>query len=185
MAKLDGYELILGSSIDAQSARCCCSAPAAARGGVSRTAPSRCRRLNTTLARRLMEQTKIYQVSGRLRGRKPLDVAALERLLVHFSQLVVEQPWMGDRRQPGSWRPPERLLALDARMVLPARERATPILPKLAIRRTRSGTSRHGRCKDGSTVRSGRSARRTSRSVVKFHETLSEERRVLALPETR
>jgi acetyltransferase len=50
--------------------------------------------LNTTLARRMMEQTKIYQALQGVRGRKPVDMEALERLLVRFSQLVVEQRWI-------------------------------------------------------------------------------------------
>ena len=44
--------------------------------------------LNTTLARRLMERTKIFTALGGVRGRKPVDLAALERLLVRFSYLV-------------------------------------------------------------------------------------------------
>jgi len=48
--------------------------------------------LNTTLARRLMEQTKIYQALQGVRGRPPADLEALEMLLVRVSQLVIEQP---------------------------------------------------------------------------------------------
>ena len=50
--------------------------------------------LNTTLARRMMEQTKIYTALKGVRGRTPVDLAALEQLLVRFSQLVVEQRWI-------------------------------------------------------------------------------------------
>ncbi len=44
MIKLDGYELIVGSSIDRNSARCCFSAPAASSWKFLRIARSRCRR---------------------------------------------------------------------------------------------------------------------------------------------
>jgi hypothetical protein len=44
--------------------------------------------LNTTLARRMMETTKIYQALKGVRGRKPVDLVALEKLMVGFSQLV-------------------------------------------------------------------------------------------------
>ena len=47
--------------------------------------------LNTTLAKRLMEQTRIYAALNGISGPKT-DLAALEKLLVRFSQLVVEQP---------------------------------------------------------------------------------------------
>src|SRR6185369_1858889 len=46
--------------------------------------------LNSTLARRMMERTKIYKALGGVRGRQPVDRAALELLLVRFSQLVAE-----------------------------------------------------------------------------------------------
>ena len=48
--------------------------------------------LNTTLARRMMEQTKIYKALKGVRGRKSVNLAALEKLMVGFSQLVAEQP---------------------------------------------------------------------------------------------
>jgi acetyltransferase len=50
--------------------------------------------LTTTLARRMMEQTKIYTALKGVRGRDPVDLAALERLLVRFSQLITEQRWI-------------------------------------------------------------------------------------------
>ena len=50
--------------------------------------------LNTTLARRFMEQTRIFQALRGVRGRKAVDLGALEELLVRFSQLVVEQRWI-------------------------------------------------------------------------------------------
>ncbi len=52
--------------------------------------------LNTTLAQRLMEQTRILTALKGVRGRKPVDLPALESLLVRFSQLVIEQPWISE-----------------------------------------------------------------------------------------
>jgi acetyltransferase len=42
----------------------------------------------------MMEQTKIYQALKGVRGRRPVNLSALEQLMVRFSQLVVEQPWI-------------------------------------------------------------------------------------------
>ena len=42
----------------------------------------------------MMEQTRIYTALKGVRGRKPVDLAALEQLMVRFSQLVVEQRWI-------------------------------------------------------------------------------------------
>jgi acetyltransferase len=53
--------------------------------------------LNTTLARRMIERTKILRRAARASaGRDPSTSAALEQLLVRFSQLVVEQPWIAE-----------------------------------------------------------------------------------------
>ena len=50
--------------------------------------------LTTTLARRMMERTRIVEALKGVRGRDPVDLGAVERLLVRFSRLVVEQPWI-------------------------------------------------------------------------------------------
>ena len=50
--------------------------------------------LNTTLARRLMERTKIFSALGGVRGRQPVNLVELEKLLVRFSFLVTEQKWI-------------------------------------------------------------------------------------------
>ena len=66
----------------------------------------------------MMEQTQIYTALKGVRGRPPVDLAALEQLLVRFSQLVVEQPWIKEIDINPLLASPERLLALDARVVL-------------------------------------------------------------------
>jgi acetyltransferase len=92
--------------------------------------------LNTTLARRMMEQTKIYEALQGVRGRDPVDLDALETLLVRFSQLVVEQPRVKEidvnplLARPGD----DGLLALDARVVLHPYSTDDEDLPAPAIR---------------------------------------------------
>ncbi len=48
--------------------------------------------LNQTLARRLMEETKVYQILQGYRGKKPAEMKALEQLLVNFSNLIIDFP---------------------------------------------------------------------------------------------
>jgi acetyltransferase len=49
--------------------------------------------LNQTLARRLMEETKIYRAISRgLRNKPPVDMKALEEIVVRFSNLIVDFP---------------------------------------------------------------------------------------------
>ena len=74
--------------------------------------------LNTTLARRMMEQTRILAALKGVRGRRPVDLPALERLLVRFSDLVVEQRWIKEIDINPLLASPDRLLALDARVIV-------------------------------------------------------------------
>jgi len=51
--------------------------------------------LNSTLAHRLMEQTaNLSKALSGVRGQKPVDIEALERIVVRFSRLVLEQPFI-------------------------------------------------------------------------------------------
>jgi acetyltransferase len=132
MIQAEGYELILGSSIDSQFG------PVLLFGGGGQLVEVYKDRavglppLNTTLARRMMERTKILTALKGVRGRKPVDLAALERLIVRFSYLVTEQSWIQEIDINPLLASPDGLLALDARVVLhPADLKAAP---RLAIR---------------------------------------------------
>ena len=94
MVKLDGYELIIGSSLDSQFGPVILFGTGGQLVEVFKDRALALPPLNSTLALRLMEQTKIFTALKGVRGRKPVDLAALEDLLVRFSQLVVEQPWI-------------------------------------------------------------------------------------------
>ena len=65
-----------------------------------------------------MEQTRIFTALKGVRGRPPVDLAALEQLLVRFSDLVVEQRWIKEIDINPLLASPERLLALDARVIV-------------------------------------------------------------------
>ncbi|HBE29638.1 MAG TPA: acetyl CoA synthetase subunit alpha, partial [Ktedonobacter sp.] len=91
MIPLDGYELILGSSIDPQFGPVLLFGSGGQLVEVYRDRALALPPLNTTLARRMMEQTRVFTALEGVRGRPPVDLAALEQLLVRFSYLVVEQ----------------------------------------------------------------------------------------------
>jgi len=134
MIKLDGYELILGSSIDQQFG------PVVLFGGggqlveVYKDRALALPPLNTTLARRVMEQTKIFTALCGVRGRKPVHIDELERILVRFSRLVAEQRWIKEIDVNPLLVSPERIVALDARIVLHQPETREEDLPRCAIR---------------------------------------------------
>src|SRR5205085_3652395 len=88
MIERDGYELILGSSIDPQFGPVLLFGAGGQLVEVFQDRALSLPPLNTTLARRFIEQTKIYRALKGVRGRKPVNLAALQELLVKFSRLV-------------------------------------------------------------------------------------------------
>ena len=134
MLKLDGYELIVGSSVDSQFGPVLLFGSGGQLVEVFKDRALALPPLNTTLARRMMEQTNILTALEGVRGRKAVDLPALEEFLVRFSQLVVEQPWIKEIDINPLLASPERLVALDARVVLHGREVGEENLARLAIR---------------------------------------------------
>jgi acetyltransferase len=90
--------------------------------------------LNATLARRMIEQTKICAALKGVRGRPPVNLSLLEQVLVRFSQLVLEQPWIREIDVNPLLVAPSGVLALDARVVLHGRDMKKEQLPRSAIR---------------------------------------------------
>jgi len=82
----------------------------------------------------LMERTRIYQALPGVRGRQPVDLAALEQLIVRFSQLVIEQPWIKEIDINPLLASGQQLIALDARVVLHPAGTPESELPRPAIR---------------------------------------------------
>ena len=134
MVRLEGYELIIGSSLDSQFGPVLLFGTGGQLVEVFKDSALALPPLNTTLARRMMEQTRIYKALKGVRGRKPVDLDALEKLMVQFSYLVVEQRWIKEIDINPLIASPERLMALDARVVLHGPEVTEDKLPKLAIR---------------------------------------------------
>ena len=134
MIKLgDGYELILGSSIDPQFGPVLLFGMGGQLVEVFKDKSLALPPLNTTLARRMMERTKIYQALKGVRGRKPVDLVALEKLMVGFSQLVAEQRWIKEIDINPLFASGDDLVALDARVILHDPKTAEDQLPKLSI----------------------------------------------------
>jgi len=172
----DGYELIVGSSMDEQFGPVLLFGSGGQLVEVYKDRALGLPPLNTTLARRMMEQTKIYDALKGVRGRDAVDLDALESLLVRFSQLVVEQPRVKEIDvNPLLARPGEDgLLALDARVVLHPDSTGEEALPTPAIRpypRQYVGTNtmRNG---EDVTIRPIRPE--DEPKLVTFHERLSE-----------
>jgi acetyltransferase len=175
MIKLDGYELILGSSIDPQFGPVLLFGAGGQLVEVFKDSALGLPPLNTTLARRLMERTHIFTALKGVRGRSPCDLAALERLLVRFSQLVVEQPWIKEIDINPLVASPERLIALDARVVLHETGTQESALPKLAIRPYPTQYVGSAKLKDGTAVTIRPIRPEDEPLMVEFHKSLSEQ----------
>ncbi|HWR54276.1 MAG TPA: bifunctional acetate--CoA ligase family protein/GNAT family N-acetyltransferase [Bryobacteraceae bacterium] len=174
MVKLDGYEIILGSSADPQFGPVLLFGMGGQLVEVFKDRALGLPPLTTTLARRMMEQTKIYKALKGVRGRKPVDLAALEQMMVRFSELVAEQPWIKEIDINPMLASPERLVALDARVVVYPADMPEAKLPKLAIRPYPVQFVSDWKLKDGSEICIRPIRPEDEPLMVKFHETLSE-----------
>jgi acetyltransferase len=174
MSSLDGYELILGSSIDPQFGPVLLFGLGGSLVEVFKDRALGLPPLNSILARRLMERTKIYTALLGVRGRKPVDLAGLEQMLVRFSQLIAEQRWIKELDINPLLASEERLLALDARVVLFENETSETELPQLAIRPYPSQYISSWKSKSGTDILFRPIQPEDEPLLVKFHETLSD-----------
>ena len=174
MIKLDGYELIVGSSLDAQFGPVILFGTGGQLVEVFKDRALALPPLNSTLALRMMEQTNILKALKGVRGRKPVDLAALEDLLVRFSQLVVEQPWIKEIDINPLLASPERIVALDARVVVHGLDMAEDKLPTTAIRPYPIHLVRPWRMKDGKEVVIRPIRPEDEPMMIEFHKKLSE-----------
>jgi acetyltransferase len=174
MVKLEGYEVIVGSSLDSQIGPVLLFGAGGQLVEVFKDQALALPPLNTTLARRLMEQTLIFTALKGVRGRKGIDLFSLELLLVRFSQLVAEQHWIKEIDINPLVVSPEQLIALDARVVLHGKDVKEDQLPQLAIRPYPVQYVQPWKMKDGTFITFRPIQPEDEPLMIKFHETLSE-----------
>ncbi len=174
MIKLEGYEIIIGSSLDPQFGPVILFGLGGQLVEVFKDRALGLPPLTTTLARRMMEQTKIYTALKGVRGRKPVDLALLEQIMVRFSRLVVEHPWIKEIDINPMLASSERLIALDARVVVHEPGVQEKDLPKLAIRPYPTQYVWQWKMKNGLNVLIRPIRPEDEPLMVKFHESLSE-----------
>ena len=175
MAKLDGcYEIILGASPDPQFGPVILFGTGGQLVEVYQDSALALPPLTRTLARRLMEQTKIYIALQGVRGRPPVNQEALENLVVRFSQLIVEQPVIKELDINPVLASDELLLALDARVVVYDAAIPDDQLPRPAIRPYPTQYVGTATLKGDLTVTIRPIRPDDEPRLVAFHETLSE-----------
>ena len=132
MISAEGYELILGSNTDPQFGPVVMFGAGGQLVEILKDRALGLPPLNTTLARSLIMRTRIAKALEGVRGRKPVDVPALERLLVRFSFLVASHNEIREIDINPLLASPDGFVALDARIVL--HDQSVAKLPRPAIR---------------------------------------------------
>ena len=175
MIKMQGYEIILGSTIDPQFGPVLLFGSGGQLVEVYKDSAIALPPLNTTLARRLMERTRIYAALKGVCGRESVNMLALESLLVRFSQLIVEHPRIKECDiNPILVGEGLNLVALDARIVLFDANESDSALMRPAIRPYPRRYVERAKLSDGMSV-TYRPIRPEDESLmVQFHMALSE-----------
>ena len=174
MASMEGYELILGSSIDPQFGPVILFGMGGTLVEVFKDSALGLPPLNTTLARQMMERTKIYTALKGVRGVESVNMDELEQLLVRFSTLISEQRCIKELDINPLLVSPQRLLALDARVLVYGPEVLESAPPQLAIRPYPTQYVSHWTAKDGTPITIRPIRAEDEPLIVKFHETLSD-----------
>jgi acetyltransferase len=174
MIQHDGYELILGGSVDPQFGPVLLFGAGGQLVEVLKDSAVGLPPLNGTLARRLMEQTRIFNALRGTSGRRPVDLNALEHILVRFSQLVAEEHRIKEIDVNPLMVSADRLLALDARVVLHPSETREDHLPRPAIRPYPTHYISTWTLKNGESVTIRPIRPEDEEAMVRFHGTLSD-----------
>jgi acetyltransferase len=169
-----GYELILGSSVDPQLGPVLLFGTGGELVEVFRDRALALPPLNTTLARRAMEETRIYRALGGVRGRAAVDLDALAGLLVRFGDLVVGQPRIREIDVNPLLASPAGLVALDARVVLHDESVPDAALPRPAIRPYPAEYVTAATARDGTPLTIRPIRPEDEPLLVPFHRALSE-----------
>jgi len=176
MVRQDGaYELIVGSIVDPQFGPVLVFGSGGQLVEVFKDRAIALPPLNTTLARRMIEQTQIYKALKGVRGRQAVDLAELEQIMVRFSQLVIEQRWIKEIDINPLQASSDRLIALDARIILHDLDVEENQLPKTAVCPYPRQYVTPWQLNDGTPITIRPIRPEDEPLIVQFHQTLSEE----------
>lgn len=132
MVRTKGLELILGSSCDPQFGPVLLFGAGGVMVEIFGDRSLGFPPLNTTLARRMIQKTKISHALQGFRGQQGVSMPFLEETLINFSQMIASLPRIKECDINPLLASHNTLTALDARIVLHAGDEAD--LPKLSIR---------------------------------------------------
>lgn len=174
MAKLDGLELILGSSLDPQFGPVILFGAGGVMVEIFKDSALALPPLNTTLAKLLIEKTKISHALTGFRGMPSVDIDALLQLIVNFSRMIVENPRIKECDINPLLASHTNLLALDARIVLHPKNLPDADIPRLAIRPYPVQYVVHKTLKNGTPLTIRPIRPEDERAMIAFHKELSD-----------
>ena len=174
MVKAEGYELIIGSSVDPQFGPVLLFGTGGQLVEVWQDRVLGLPPLNTTLARRMVERTRIFKALKGVRGRAPVDLEALDQLLVNFSQLVTDHPEIKEIDINPLLATPKGFIALDCRVVLYPKDTQSADLPRAAIRSYPANLATTASLASGENIAIRPIRPDDEPQLVHFHKTLSE-----------
>ncbi len=174
MIQLNGYELILGSSTDPQFGPVLLFGLGGQLVEIFKDRALALPPLNFNLARQLMQKTKIYEALQGVRGRQAINMEKLEQILIHFSQLIVENPRIKECDINPLFVSETEMIALDARIVLHDIQVPDHQLPRLAIRPYPLNYVKSIKLNNGTPVILRPIRPEDESLIVQFHRELSE-----------
>jgi acetyltransferase len=118
MIKKRGYEIILGAKTDSLFGPVILFGMGGVGVELFKDVAIGLPPLNQTLARRIMEDTKVYQLLKGYRNMPPANLKLLEETMVHFSQMLVDFPQLKEVDINPLFIDEKEVFALDARIVI-------------------------------------------------------------------
>ncbi len=147
-----GVELIVGSTADAQFGPVILFGAGGLWAEVLGDTALGLPPLNRALARRLIEQTRVFRALQGVRGGPPVNFDQLETLLVRFSFLLCDCPDIAEIDVNPLLATPDRVVALDARVLLTPPDLPDARRPRPVIRPYPAQYITAWRLQDGTNV---------------------------------
>ncbi|MBI1884176.1 MAG: bifunctional acetate--CoA ligase family protein/GNAT family N-acetyltransferase [Chlamydiae bacterium] len=175
MIQTAGFELILGSSLDPQFGPVILFGLGGKWVEIFKDHSLSLPPLNSTLARLMMERTKIFSAFKGVRGEEAINLGELEKIVVQFSQLVMEQPSIQEIDINPLLASPDQIIALDARIILRPQDLSSSSKTVLtAIRPYPIQYISQWKIKEGQAITFRPIRPEDEPLMVQFHQTLSE-----------
>lgn len=175
MIGVGGFEVIIGSGLDPELGPVLLFGAGGQLVDVFKDRALGLPPLNNMLARRMIEHTRVYQALKGVRGLAPVDLSTLENYLVRFSELVVDHPLIREIDINPMLVSSERIIALDARVILHAAGVELADLPSPVIRAYPSQYVGKWTTKAGTAVTIRPICPRDERAMIRFCGTLSDQ----------